>query len=100
VRLERFNPQTQPRFVWPASFPVARAYIDQLRRGSVGAADVLTRVADELARAEGMQAGEDRNGVLTQLASTVEGMQSSAQGRDAERVRALVSTLRDLAAAR
>jgi LVIVD repeat len=97
VRMERFNPQTQPRLVWPASFSVAKAYVDQLRRGNAISADALTRVSTELERAEGMAAGADRNGVLTQLASTVDGLR--AQGRDAERIRALASTLRELAAA-
>ena len=33
VRFEEFNSQNQPRYVWPPSFVVAKAYLDQLVRG-------------------------------------------------------------------
>jgi hypothetical protein len=33
VRVTQFNPQMQEPFVWPATFAVARAYVDQLARG-------------------------------------------------------------------
>ena len=33
VRFEEFNSQHQPRYVWPPSFVVAKAYLDQLARG-------------------------------------------------------------------
>jgi hypothetical protein len=32
VRFEEFNSQNQPRYVWPPSFVVAKAYLDQLVR--------------------------------------------------------------------
>ncbi len=32
VRLDHFNAQGQQRFVWPATFALARAYLDQLER--------------------------------------------------------------------
>ena len=32
VRFNQFNPQEQPKLVWPAAFPVARAYLDQIVR--------------------------------------------------------------------
>jgi hypothetical protein len=32
VRFEEFNSQNQPRYVWPPSFVVAKAYLDQLAR--------------------------------------------------------------------
>jgi hypothetical protein len=32
VRFEEFNSQNQPRYVWPPSFVVAKAYLDQLTR--------------------------------------------------------------------
>ncbi len=33
VRFEEFNSQNQPTYVWPPSFIVAKAYLDQLERG-------------------------------------------------------------------
>jgi hypothetical protein len=35
VRLEYFNAQEQPRIVWPATFALAGAYIDQLERAGL-----------------------------------------------------------------
>src|SRR5207245_1143697 len=34
VRLDDFNTQDQPKVTWPASFVVARAYVDQLERSN------------------------------------------------------------------
>ena len=34
VRMAEYNPQSQPRIVWPAAFPVVRSYLDQLARGN------------------------------------------------------------------
>jgi hypothetical protein len=32
ARVEQFNPQMQQRFVWPPTFVLAGAYLDQLER--------------------------------------------------------------------
>ena len=34
VVLREFNAQNQPKFTWPASFALARAYVDQLERSN------------------------------------------------------------------
>jgi len=49
VRFEEFNSQNQPRYVWPASFVVAKAYLDQLVRGKAidGARATTLRAALE-----------------------------------------------------
>src|SRR5690606_9278473 len=57
VRFGDFNPQGQPRFEWPATFVLARAYLDQLERSNVLAADRIqaARVAlDWAERASGL----------------------------------------------
>ena len=96
VRFEQFNPQTQPKLVWPASFVVARAYLDQLVRNRGAAQDVTTRVARDLDRAEGLS-GEARRTALTQLAAQ---LQADAQGAaDGARVRALAAAVTQLASA-
>ena len=97
VRMDHFNPQSQAKLTWPASFSVARAYVDQLARRSTVPRDVTTRISTELTRAEGLQ-GAERQAALTALATMIDGQ--SATGRDAERVRALAAAVRDLAAAR
>jgi hypothetical protein len=98
VQLERFNPQAQPRFVWPASFPVAKAYVDQLRRGNAIPAAESARIAAELDRLEELPAGAERNNALRQLAGLMTRLESAGMPpRDAQRVRALADTLDRLA---
>ncbi|MBW3571144.1 MAG: hypothetical protein KY467_08560 [Gemmatimonadetes bacterium] len=97
VRMDHFNPQTQTRLEWPASFVVARAYLDQLARNRALPGTRTARIERELRQAERLT-GARRRAALTQLAAQLE---SDAQGaRDAEKVRALASVVRDLAAGR
>jgi hypothetical protein len=94
VRLEYLNAQTQPRYVWPATFALARAYVDQLERDS---ALPGTRVA---ALRTGLNDAERANGaaraeVLRRLAGDVE--DEAGGSRDPEKMRALAATLEALA---
>jgi hypothetical protein len=102
VRLEAFNPQTQPKLTWPASFTVARAYLDQLRRSGTTPAAELDRLGSELTRIENTQDAAARRTALTQLAATVQPLRTAAQnaaGRahDARRLGLLHQVLLDLA---
>ncbi|HEX7091898.1 MAG TPA: hypothetical protein VF192_17405 [Longimicrobiales bacterium] len=93
VRFEEFNPQHQPRFEWPASFVVARAYVDQLERSRGLSADRIATVRGALDRAEG-QSGEQRRAALRALAAELE--RDAARSSDAARVRALAGVVREL----
>ncbi len=94
VRLEQFNPQLQPKFVWPASFVVARAYLDQLARNKGLRAARLTRITADLARAERL-GGEARQAALVKLVGQLE---KDAEGAaDSSRVRKLAAVVSDLA---
>jgi hypothetical protein len=95
VRLDHFNAQAQPRFVWPATFALARAYVDQLERSAGLTAERLATVRAELAAAE-RAAGNARQQALGRLAQQLEG--EAAASRDSAKVRALVVSVRDLAA--
>jgi len=96
VRLEYFNVQEQQRFVWPPSFVLARAYLDQLQRSGGLGADRLTAVRTELAQAEGLS-GAERRDALTGLATALD---RDAQGsRDQAKVRTLAEAVRELAGA-
>ncbi|CAN5722341.1 hypothetical protein BH23GEM9_BH23GEM9_12830 [soil metagenome] len=97
VRLEEFNPQMQTRLVWPASFVVARAYLDQLKR-SGARAERITQIAAALDRAEQLQ-GDERGMALTQLAGTVSQLETEASGADAKRLAALAEMLMQMRAA-
>src|SRR5439155_24398793 len=52
VRMEEYNPQSQPKIVWPAAFPVVRSYLDQLVRGNGLAAARTTAISNALTAAE------------------------------------------------
>jgi hypothetical protein len=96
VRFDFLNAQAQQRLVWPPSFAVARAYLDQLARSSGLAADRVAAARRELARAE-RQAGAARRDALTQVAA---GLDRDAVGAaDAAKVRMLVAAVRELAGA-
>ena len=98
VRWERFNPQHQTRVTWPASFVVARALLDQLRRESSVGAERVAALAAAVARAETLD-GAARAGAAGEAAATARGLeQSAAAGSiDARRLRLLATTLEGLA---
>ncbi|MGH7645098.1 MAG: LVIVD repeat-containing protein [Gemmatimonadales bacterium] len=95
VRLDYFNAQSQPQFVWPASFVVARAYLDQLERSNGLAPERVTTVRNELARAERLS-GQQRRDALTQLVGQLAA--DAAAAADGAKVRTLAGVVRDLGA--
>jgi hypothetical protein len=96
VRLEYLNPQGQPRFTWPASFAVARAYVDQLERSHGLAAGRIAEVRQELSAAE-RSSGAARRDALTRLAQRLDGEAQSSN--DPAKLKLLSGAVRDLAAA-
>jgi hypothetical protein len=96
ARVAQLNPQYQEPFVWPASFAVARSYLDQLVRNRGLAQARIARITTALARAEKLD-GDDRRATLEKLAGEVE--QAAEQARDAARVRKLAAAVADLAKA-
>jgi hypothetical protein len=96
VRFDYLNVQEQPRLSWPASFVVARAYLDQLERSRGLGSDRLAAVRAELARAEKL-AGPARREALTRLATQLGGDAGSSSDR--ARVRMLAGAVTDLASA-
>ncbi|MBX6363897.1 MAG: hypothetical protein IRZ00_08520 [Gemmatimonadetes bacterium] len=96
VKLDYLNTQGQPKFVWPATFVLARAYADQLERSKGLSADRLAAVRKELAKAE-HASGAARREALSALASRLDA--DAAGSSDAAKVRLLAGTVRDLAAA-
>jgi hypothetical protein len=94
VRFDFLNVQSQPRFVWPASFALARAYVDQLERSNGLVAAKITATRAALGTAEGLS-GARRRTALTQLATRLD---SDATGAgDAAKVRTLAAAVRALA---
>ena len=95
VRLDYLNAQGQPKFVWPPSFSLAHAYLDQLARHDGLAAARIAATRQALAAAEGMT-GTARRAALSSLAAELDGQAASAN--DGAKVRMLVGALQDLAA--
>ena len=96
VRLDHLNVQGQPRFVWPPSFALARAYLDQLERSNGLAADRIAAAREALAAAEG-GSGDARRQALAGLASDLES--AAAGAGDAAKVRTLAAAVGSLAEA-
>jgi hypothetical protein len=91
-----FNPQMQLRMEWPPSFPLARAYLDQLERNNGLDAARIASARNELSRVERLATAQ-RAAPLTTLATTLNG--AAAGSRDAPKVRLLAQAISALAAA-
>jgi hypothetical protein len=94
VHLDQFNPQSQPKYTWPAAFPVVRSYLDQLVRGNGLAASRTSAIASQLNAAEA-QSGTARRNALNAIATQLDA--DAAGAADAARVRMMAGAVRDLA---
>jgi hypothetical protein len=103
VRSEETNTQLQTKVTWPASSPVALAYIDQLTRTRGIQPQRARAVKSALDRADGLRSGDQKAGAaaadqLDALARQIDGDASAAAGRDAARLRSLAATVKARAA--
>ena len=97
VRMTYLNAQQQPKFVWPASFALSRAYLDQLERASAYTADKIATVRQELLRAENLK-GQARKDALTALSTQLHTDARSAAA-DQPKAHLFASSVGDLAKA-
>ncbi|MBX6332385.1 MAG: hypothetical protein IRY91_11110 [Gemmatimonadaceae bacterium] len=93
VHLDVLNPQDQPKIVWPAAFPVARAYVDQLVRDH-GLPEARTSAITSALNSAEHASGAARRRTLEKLAAELDRDAQSAS--DAKRVRALADVVRGL----
>jgi len=94
VHLDYLNTQGQPKFIWPASFSLSRAYVDQLERSGGLSASQVASIRSSLSSAE-KASGASRGDALNKLASQVDGDASGS--RDGAKVRTLAASIRALA---
>ena len=94
VRFEEYNPQSQPKIVWPAAFPVVRSYLDQLVRNNGLPAARTTAIATALNNAE-RASGAARRTQLNRLAAQLD--RDARSSTDEPRVRAMAAAVRQLA---
>ncbi|HUG39378.1 MAG TPA: hypothetical protein VMM12_02780 [Longimicrobiales bacterium] len=94
VELDYLNVQGQPKFTWPPSFALARAYLDQLARSNGLAADRIRDARQALVIAEG-RSGDARRQTLTALGARLR--DQAAGAGDPAKVRTLAQAVRALA---
>ena len=94
VKFEYLNTQGQQKFVWPKSYSLARAYLDQLERSKGLEAGKIAEVRSALAAAEKGSAPEGRDA----LSRVVEQLESALNGsNDSAKVQLLAQTVKELA---
>jgi hypothetical protein len=94
VHFDYLNAQGQPKLVWPATFSLAKAYLDQLARDNGLSAERRSAILTELNHAEATSGGA-RASALSALASTIDADVNGAA--DQAKVRLLANAVRDLA---
>ena len=97
VVLKQLNAQGQPKYEWPATFALAKAYVDQLERESGLDNQNITSVRKTLSEAE-KASGSEREKLLSELAEEIEAQ--SGNSASAKKVDLLTGTLNELASAR
>ena len=97
IHFDYYNTQGQQPFVWPPSFALARAYVDQLERSGGLSPTRISAVRQELTTAEGRSASA-RHSALVALAGRLDA--DATASNDASKVRTLAAAVRNLAAGR
>jgi len=92
VKWTHLNAQGQPKIVWPPSFPLAKAYVDQLERSKCMSSEKVASVRQSISRAE-RATGPQRANALTQLASQ---LGADAGSCDQPKVQLLLKALNEI----
>jgi len=94
VHFDYLNAQDQQQLVWPASFVVARAYVDQLARSRGLPTVRINAIRDALTGAE-RASGQARRDALSRLST---GLTTDAKtATDQPKVQMLIAVVNDLA---
>jgi hypothetical protein len=96
VHLDQYNAQEQTHIVWPPTFALARAYLDQLERNGGLSASRIAAVRAELKSAEAVSGGS-RVAMLANTASSISADIGTAS--DKGRVTLLQKAVQDLSKA-
>jgi hypothetical protein len=96
VKFDYLNTQGQRKIVWPPSFALSGAYLDQLERSHGLAADKIAADRAALKSAE-KASGSERSAALTKLASQIDADASGSS--DAAKVQKLSESVKALAGA-
>jgi hypothetical protein len=95
VHFDELNVQNQPQVTWPANFVVARAYLDQLTRGSALPAQRIAAMNAAIDKAEASHSQAKEVANLKAMAASLDKDASSAKTpADADRMRALAGIMK------
>jgi hypothetical protein len=97
VHFDSYNTQDQQKFVWPPSFSLAKAYLDQLERSNGLSTAEIRASRDSLAAAE-QGKGQQRRNALSKLAAQLS--TDLPASTDQDKVKLLAGAVSDLAKAR
>jgi hypothetical protein len=94
VHLDYMNTQGQPKLVWPPTFALARAYLDQLERSNGLPSTTIADVRQRLSSAQSLMGGQRRDALVKMAAQ----LDNDARGAsDGAKARMLAASVRDLA---
>lgn len=94
VSFDFLNPQGQPQYSWPATFHLAKAYVDQLDRNREMDAQSITQMRNRIAAAE-QASGIRRAELLNDIAEDIENdVMTSSNG---DKLNKIADTVRKLA---
>jgi len=101
IKFTELNVQHQPKIVWPASFVVAKAYVDQLVRAKAMPQDRAKALMTAMDQAEKATGGQRRSAVgeLDKSAEEIESSAASAAPMNVAKLRALAATIKARTAA-
>ena len=89
VHFDELNVQNQPKVVWPSNLIVARAYVDQLARGTSVSAKTVVALNDAIGRSD--------KGAFKKLAAELEkGAAEAKTPGDTDRMKALAAIFSQL----
>ena len=95
VHFDELNVQNQPQVTWPANFVVARAYLDQLTRGTALPAQRIAAMNAAIDKAEASHSQAKEVANLKAMAASLDKDASSAKTpADADRMRALAGIMK------
>jgi hypothetical protein len=94
VRMDELNVQKQPKIVWPASFTVSRAYLDQLNRAHALPAERAAALKSAIDKADKGKPSKAALDQLDSLTSQLEKDAASASGVDAMRMKELAESIK------
>jgi hypothetical protein len=95
VHFDELNVQNQPKIVWPQNFVVARAYLDQLARGTTLPAERIAAINSAMAKIEVAPSDKKELAQLKSMAASLDKTAATAKNAaDADRLHALVAIIR------